>query len=273
MTKAFVDTTVLTDALLKTGEANKIALNAIKSFDITELPVYAIKEFKAGPLQKYVWLHNKCFTLGSFDKVLEAIQKMWARPRYMSTAMESLSGAMHSIGRQTLEDLSKKYGKQADINIMQCDEIRLQLKVVIMRSWKKRRKLTTDIVNPLPCYKEVQPYEKRGLIELSPTKCDPKGECYLAHLLKGTPDDLEKLRDSIKDSIKPENVRRSKVLRNLYRTPKKPMDETDCKNLGDAVFVFFAPQNSMILTTNISDFEPMAKSLGKSTINPKDIPL
>jgi len=49
--RAFVDTTVLTDALLKVGEPRDRAKAAIARFVESLLPVYAIKEFQAGPLE------------------------------------------------------------------------------------------------------------------------------------------------------------------------------------------------------------------------------
>ena len=39
MNKAFVDTTILTDVLLKTGEVREDAEMALKKFAITQLPV------------------------------------------------------------------------------------------------------------------------------------------------------------------------------------------------------------------------------------------
>ena len=59
MSKAFVDTTILTDSLLKDGAVAKTPKKGLKQFEITELPVYAIKEFKSGPLKNFKWFHNK----------------------------------------------------------------------------------------------------------------------------------------------------------------------------------------------------------------------
>ena len=68
MSEAFVETTVLTNALLKPGPTANAAKSAIRSFQTSLLPVYAIKEFKAGPLSHYVWLHGKLFTTNSWEK-------------------------------------------------------------------------------------------------------------------------------------------------------------------------------------------------------------
>ncbi len=54
--KAFVDTTILTNRLIKFREEKKEAKDALAKYEITELPVYAIKEFKAGPLDYVKYL-------------------------------------------------------------------------------------------------------------------------------------------------------------------------------------------------------------------------
>src|SRR5208337_350174 len=95
MSKAFIDTTVLTDALIKTGEVRKSAIEAIRKFSVTELPVFAIKEFKAGPLKNFAWMHNKLVTVASFERALDALHRMSRTPRRYttSTAIEALREA------------------------------------------------------------------------------------------------------------------------------------------------------------------------------------
>ena len=273
MNKAFIDSTILTDALIKSGEAKKLALGALNKFDITELPVFAIKEFKAGPFKNFVWMHNKLVTVGSYKGALLALQRMSRTPKHYttSTAIEALSEAAGSIGRQTPDSFIKKYGESASMDKILCDEFRLTLKTIIMKGWKKRRKITTEITSPLPCYREVPPYENRGLIEIEPRKCNPPGECSLAPLLRGKLEEMKKMREAIKDSDKLENKRRSKTLRQLYRKPKEPIEEKDCLNLGDAIYVLICPHDSIIITTNIADYKPLADALGKVVKSPQEI--
>lgn len=270
MRKAFVDTTILTDAILKSGEVKKLAIDALKQFDETELPVFAIKEFKAGPLKNFVWMHNKLVTVGSYAKALGALHSMSRTPRRYttSTALEALRDAAGSISKETLGDLVTKYGERASHDKVLCDEFRLAIKVAIIKAWKRRRKVTTRVVLPLPCYREIAPYENRGLIELNPQKCDPPSECSLASLLRQNLSELEKMRDAIKDSGKEENKRRAKVLHEICRKPRAPIQEKDCQTLGDAIFVLFSPIDSIILTTNTSDIKPLAEALGKVTESP-----
>lgn len=273
MNKAYIDSTILTDVLINAGEAKKAALDALNKFEKSELPVFAIKEFKAGPLKNFVWMHNKLVSVGSYELALEALQRMSRTPkRYTtSTAIEALRQAAHSIGRNTSRDLVDKYGKSASVDKILCDEFRLAIKTAIVKSWKRRRSVTTDVVLPLPCYQEVPPYEKRGLVEIHPMKCDPPYECSLAPLLRSKLDELCKLKDAIKGSDKEENKRRFKTLRELCRKPKSTIQEKDCLNLGDAIYVLFSPKDSIILTTNVADFKPLADAIGKIVKNPQNL--
>lgn len=273
MNKALVDTTVLTDILLNSGEAKASALKALNCYSETFLPVYAIKEFKAGPLKNFAWMHNKLVITRSYEKSIDALQRMSRTPRRYttSTALQALREASGSIGKQTPIDLIKKYGETASIDKILCDEFRLALKFAILSAWKKRRKIATDVTNPLPCYREVAPYEKRGLIELEPKRCISKNECSMSKPLKSRPEELRKMRDAIIDSDKTENKRRAKILRQLYRKPSAPLQDKECRNLGDAIFVFLAPPDAVILTTNIRDHRPLAEAIGKIAISPQEV--
>lgn len=270
MHKAFIDTTILTNILLKSGELRNSSVEALKRYDKTLLPVYAIKEFKAGPLANYAYIHNKLVTEKSYAATLSALQRLSLTPqRYKTaTALEALAEASKSSKKYISPELLEKYAMNPDHLMFEAS--RLAIKVLIFKSWKRRRSVTTDIVCPLPCYKEVPPSEnKHGLIDMNPKKCQDGFKCSLDHDLKAKRDDLQKLKDSIDvKSDRIEDKRRSKVLKELIRKPKTPLGNNDCRALGDAIFAFFAPVDAVILTTNIKDHEPLARSLGKSVISP-----
>jgi hypothetical protein len=46
------------------------------------------------------------------------------------------------------------------------------------------------------------------------------------------------------------------------------MDRDICRSLGDAIFAFFAPDDCIIVTTNLKDHEPLARALNKSATRP-----
>ena len=271
--KALVDTTILTNILLKSGDIRKKSQLALKKFKQSLLPVYTIKEFKAGPLHNYIYFHNKLITTGSLSKTIAAIQRLSLTPqRYKTaTALEALTEASKSISRYTPQDLLKKYPNDRLENIL-FDETRISIKVIIMMAWKKRRKVTTEIVNPLLCYKEEAPFEKRGLIVDTPLRCESNTKCSVQVMLKDKLEDVKKLWDSIDaSSIRREDQNRRKVLKSIFRTPKRNISDNDCRHLGDAVFALLAPKDSVVLTTNIRDHKILAQALDKKAETPEDL--
>jgi hypothetical protein len=271
VTKTYVETTVLTDALLKPGPRATAARSAINSFDESQLPVYSIKEMKAGPLHHYVWLHGKLATTGSWVQTLGQLRRMAMTPKryWVSTAVEALEAGAHMGRKVTLRDLVKKYGGAATDDAVRCDRYRLSLRYIIMSAWRRRRSLTSLVVDELGCYAEANVTEERGLIELGETKCDPKNECSLAADLRKNPEILKTLKNAVEaQPAKPENARRAKVLKELVRLPKEKLTAQQCCHLGDAVFAFFCPLDAVILTTNAKDIGPLAAVLGKKVQGP-----
>lgn len=269
--KAYIDTTILTDALIKSGAQRDQALNAISRYAVSELPQYAIKEFKDGPLSYYVWMHNKLETTGSFTAALGSLQKMSMSPRkhLPATAIQALQTAADSLSRYTSQQMVDKYGPTASPDQVQCDEYRLAIKTAIFLGWQQRHSVTTNVVCPLSCYNETDPYEKRGMIMLENRKCKVDRECCLAPDLKAAPDDLMKLhKATLSQPSREELRRRAKALRQLFRKPKDPLDEKSCRALGDAIFAFFAPDDAVIVTTNDRDHAPLAAALGKRVDKP-----
>lgn len=270
--KAFVDTTILTDILLKPSEKGKIAKESLAKFKETLLPVYAIKEFKAGPLSNFAWMHNKFAITDSFTDSLTALHGMSRSPkRYTtSTAIEALKEAAAATlkGGATNQRLVDKYGAKASPDTTLCAMFRLSIKTSILKSWRRRRSTTTKTVEPLSCYEEKEPFEHKGLMEVSPTKCKPEKECCLAPELRKKNAELKILVETIKNLPgKTENDRRHKVLHEISRKPTNPVTEAYCRGLGDAYFALFCPEDAVILSTNIKDHKPLAEALGKEAVD------
>jgi hypothetical protein len=271
MAKAFVDTTILADALLKKGDSGVAARRALQRYDKTELPVYAIKELKAGTMRNMAWFHDKLVSTGSFIKALDALHKMSLSPRRYttSTAIEALREAAQAVGKLTTQQMVELYGPTATQDAVQCDRYRLAIKTNIIIAWKRRRRIVSEVVHALPCYQEVEPYEERGLLIVEPTKCDATAACALARALKADQNALVRLKAAVDaQPSKPENQRRSQALRALIRTPKRDFPHKMCRALGDAAFAFLAPPDSTILTTNTRDLRPLAQALGKTVDQP-----
>ena len=89
----------------------------------------------------------------------------------------------------------------------------------------------------------------------------------MAPALKAKNTDLIKLREAVlKQPSKAENTHRARALKELIRN--RPLTDSLCRWLGDAVFVFFAPTDSVVLTTNVKDHQPLAQALGKGVEAP-----
>jgi hypothetical protein len=166
--------------------------------------------------------------------------------------------------------LEKKYGERAKVDRTLADSYRLSLKVQILSGWRKRGEVADLVVQPLSCYSEIDPIESKEIIVPGRMDCLADPECCLAKALRLKKDDLTKMKravDALK-STRSEDVNRSQVLGTLVRKPKYLLVHKDCRRLGDAVFAFFCPDDSVILTTNVRDHTLLAGALGKSAETP-----
>lgn len=224
--------------------------------------MYAIKEWKAGPLSTFAYLHDKLVTTRSLHRTIDALSVL--RGYRLSTSVEALAAAeAPKPGPRPIVAGSTEDQRSAD-------RVRLALRSLILRSWRGRRKVTTDVVQDLSCYTETEPQIGRdGLFDLAPVKCEPENECALATALKSRPDLLEALRRATpENSMRSEDRKRRKALKLLIHRPKDALDRDSCRALGDAVFSFFCPDDAVILTTNIKDHGPLAQSIGKTATTP-----
>lgn len=266
MSDAYVETTVLTDILLKPKTAKQErARTALTRYENTLLPVYSIKEWKAGPLGHFGYIHNKLVQTRSLADTLKAVSAL-ARGSYrQATSNEALAAAGELSKTQP-----RLYLGLGNSDRENADSYRLALESLILRSWRKRRKVTSQVVDALACYVEVAPrIGKDGLLDLKPQQCDGDQECSLAAGLKSEPRLLEALRNSIpENSGRAEHQKRRRALKQLIKHPNERVDRDVCRDLGDAIFAFFCPRGAVVLTTNLRDHAPLAQSIGKKAEKP-----
>lgn len=258
---AFVDTTMLVESLLKTAERRKNAKGKIRSYKKSLLPHYAIKEFKGGALRHYIWFHNKLSETGSFTRTIHAIQRNFMKPYLMGTALEALqAGTELLVG----SELSHAHTK-AQTDSAMADSLRLSTRRLIETGWRNRRKITSDMFDPLPCFAETAPTynEHTRLIEDSRRSCDLDEKCCLAGAIRAVPGQLQALLLAMEGQASRESNRRRAALHLLKNTPKRDFDNTNCLALGDAYFALRCPPGYNILTTNVKDHRPLAEALGK----------
>jgi hypothetical protein len=270
---AFVDTTVLANHLLKDGAIAKASRDALRSFPETLLPVYALKELRAGPLSYFVWIHNRLAS-GTLAAAIGAIARVSGRaPGRAATGAEALEIAARSAEASvpTNKALAAQHGLSADPHESIKAEWVLHLRRIILRAWKRRRQQTTKVVAPLACFTEHDPrLTADGLIDFYPIDgCGSSPTCTVAMLMARERQLVRLLRDAIPvSSTRDQDVKRRKALKHLIKRGESSFTGVQCRQLGDAVIAFLAPKGSVILTTNVSDLAPLATALSKSAQAP-----
>lgn len=265
MSRAFLETTVLTDYLLKKDGSELAAKAELALHSSISVPQFAWKEFKRGPLKNFVWFHNKLADTQSFLQTLAALQRMSRSPRrYLTaTAIQAIHTAFTQLfDGSTLQALGAQYGQAADPDKLQADMLRLELKRVVLKAWKRRKKLFGGPAQPLSCYPDVEIADLNDRLELDPLDCGKHSDCCLKSQLAKRGSDLEAIRKSLPRDDRKETAERHKVLRRIEKHQSRIMSPADCQRFGDAYFVLFCPAGATIITTNVRDIQPMADAIG-----------
>lgn len=271
--KAYLETTILADSLIKIGPDAEEAKAAVRQYSISLLPVYAIKEFKAGALGYVSYLHSKLLESKSYAATLSALARVVQQPYRVATCLRLL-GDLHSkiVSSPQKATLKAKYGSLAEADKIIFDSLVLETKMLVMKAWLRCDSIATEIVDDLSCYKRIAPkIRKNGRYNLDPTTCKTN-DCCMAKNLKARKIELTRLVSVIKRlPPKRENGPRQAVLHNLAVRGNYKLKNKDCMSLGDAVFALYCPADADILTTNLSDLRPLAEALGKSAVSPKEL--
>jgi len=264
VTSGVVDTTLIADATLKPDKAQ--STKAFLAKYRTHLPEYALREFCAGPLGYYKWLHNKFVETRSFSRTLAALGKLArAQPNRVATSLEAVARSTSKLSKDfaslpkldngvSLDEFQAEYHRQAASNLVQL-------------AWRKRRRLTDSVSHELDCFIDRGPKLERSLLTID-SRCDRKAKCAAAEQLVARRDRLEKVLAANKSITpqRPEHQRRHKALRALVRGSQ--WDNQLCRSLGDAVFSVLAEPATVVLTTNRRDHEPLAAALGLTVDEP-----
>lgn len=269
--RAFVETTILANLLLKSDETRTSAANLIRQFDEVIVPQFAWKELKRGALTYFVWAHNRltdCKTFSGFMGILSKLSRTPQRYR-TSTTLEALESAIEKVFAVSPTSFAESYGEAASVDSISKDIIRICLKETIVSAWDQRNNLFGGPRHRLECYPDAELKERRnGHLACQPRDC-PKGtDCCLRVQTRPKEKQIAALKDAIGESERREDSRRRSVLRQLEKHPNLSMTEIQCWWLGDAYFVLFCPEGATILTTNVRDLEPLAAAVGIAVASP-----
>jgi hypothetical protein len=266
--KCFVDTTVLTDALLGNKATREIAKQALNRFTGKLVPEYAHKEFKGGPLKNFFWLYTKFATTKSFLASMNGIQRLSRTPQSYktSTGIQAYIVAAEKLIGLPAVGFGNISAKEVDKRMARMYE--LELKRIIISSWNNRNKIG-QLFEPLDCYPAMQIDAVAEPFTIKPDNC-PKGKecCLKKHLVTRGPE-LQALRDALNAApSKRENAKRNNALKQLQKKPNEFFGRELCRDLGDAYFVLNCPSSCSILTTNRNDFPTLAAAVGKTVSYP-----
>lgn len=275
MSKAFVDTTVLCDAigLSSSTKAQSTALTALAQYKQTQTPIYGLKELRSGPLASWILTYNVLVSSKTIEEAADRLNRQSSyRPRQASVVSRALISGLVAVVE------TMKSGGKTDVNFDEKAELENHLLRRILTSWSKRRSVVSQVVQPLVCFidDELELVNKQIRFAGTGAGCVTDASCGAAIELKKHPSEIEKLLVALRPpkkkgqefSEKRETSRRRGALKEvLARSPDK-FPRKDCRALGDAYFSIMAPTDCEILTTNLSDFKPMAEALGKKLKSP-----
>lgn len=273
--RAYVDTTIVTDALLKWQTVQAEAIAALKRFDETLLPEYAIREFQAGPLQNYVYTHNCFVGASSLDEVRDKVDALAPTPQRnkFRTAVAALQGTRIAAVREYERIIGTRQLNWHDGERFRLNFIRSHIANKIFDAVRDLQTVCTRRTDTLSCLEPVQLEEDCGKLRASGGRmdCAKKATCGLTTLLRGQEKALRKvLAATVQqnlDAPKPELQRRIAAISSILEG--SGVERARCRGLGDAVFAVLAPEGTTILTTNVNDHRPLAECLGKSVTGTK----
>lgn len=269
MRTAILDTTILTDLLLKHATRGQVIRECLSGFDEVLIPGYAVKELVAGPLTYFTWLHNRVATTQSLQEVFDWIHRVSRTPRRYatSTVIEALREAASHAEEIPTAGLVGRYGNAASLDLVVRDQLRLSLRGTIRGAWARLRGYAKSIVDAPSCYRAGELTEEGDLLMIDGTRCAGDG-CRLWPIVEPRAS-LADLRAAVTGTqTSRERERRLTVLKRLETDPQTPVDEQECRALGDVMIALSGPAEAAVVTSNERDFVPLCRALDKELVNP-----
>ncbi|MDX8464212.1 hypothetical protein RFM26_00700 [Mesorhizobium sp. VK23B] len=260
--KAVLDTSVFADLSLKSDDKNAAAKRAIAKYTDILLFEYMLKEFKQGPLTNFVWLYEKFRETQSHLQTLDKLHRMSRTPRNYrtSTAIEAYKEAYKLLDRVGMGPILAASAQGDSQDKALADFLGVEIKRIALNAWNKRGSVGT-VTNHLPCYELKDIPAQNGSIDLRPTACSRGARCCVHLEMTANKVRLRQIQEGLKSAPeKRETSKRRVVVKKMINRPNDPLDKEECRQIGDAYFVFAAPAGSAVLTTNVKDMEPLGRA-------------
>lgn len=265
---SFVDTTVVVEA----GENSEDWLGHFKPHleaePPAEIPHYAFRELSAGLLQTLATAHNRLVQTAS---PAEAMQQVLRLPQVVGRTRE---GQLKALVTALAEALGLPGNAKEPMYTSARRQMCQSLSIIVAKLWRNARNQScTRHVQPLGCFGSGE-LTLDGKLIAGPQgrwECDKNSRCAAAEYLHEKPGEMAKIVQFLQAAgdAKRETVQRRKALKDLTENGPIKFNKRGCRALGDAYFAIMCPPGSVVVTTNLVDHEPLAKSVGKTAINPK----
>jgi hypothetical protein len=268
---ALVETTILTDFLLKRDGSQLAAKHLMDKYSEVLIPHFSWKEMKRGPLAAFVWFHNKLSQTGDFSVTLIALQKISRTPKkyFTATSIQAIHSAFVNLfGQSNL--VKGGHGLSGEeLNKLISRSLRVETRRIVESAWRKRDELGGGIHHRLICYPDAELRFSKELLDIDPRDCKKGVKCCLHAEILLNDSRVDTIRNAIdRNDNRKELVDRRQTLRAATKHRSSPLNKDDCRKIGDAYFVIFCPPGYDIITTNSRDIEPMARSVGIDVVNP-----
>ncbi|MER9074608.1 hypothetical protein NKH80_17615 [Mesorhizobium sp. M0904] len=271
---AVLDTSVFADLSLKSDDKNAAAKRAVAKYTDILLFEYMLKEFKQGPLTNFAWLYEKFRETQSHLETLDKLHRMSRTPRTYrtSTALEAYKEAYKLLDKVGMKVIlaSSSNGDSEDKAL--ADFLGVEVKRIALNAWNKRGNFGT-VTNQLPCYELKDIPAQNGSIDLRPTACSRGANCCVQLEMTGNKSRLKNIQKGLKSAPeKNETTKRRAVVRKMVNHPNDALTKDECRRIGDAYFVFAAPEGSAVLTTNTKDMVPLGQACSVKIESPCERP-
>ena len=271
MTGCFLDTTIVVDVAGKlTGSPKSKAEKHIDTNKPAATPYYALRELLTGYLRTVCETHNVILASTDPGEALIAILKRSpAEGRKKIGKIQELAHALQNA-------YTTNAGAPRD------EVMREMLGSIALRAsqlWLRSHKMSgVNLVQPLGCFNSGDlTYGSNGELRGpgDSFNCIVSERCAAAAYLYDEKITLEKMIQALHpDNLNPiaaqkqENAQRRKALKELQAKGPKNFSKTQCRALGDAYFAAMCPPGSEVITTNVTDFEPLCQALAKVCKSP-----
>ncbi len=270
MSGSFLDTTIVINIASKVEPGKTKGEGYIKANQPAEAPYYALRELLAGYIQNLCNVHNIVLASENIAEAVLALSKISSLAgRKKDTQIQSFSAELIEVFREN------PTGSRNDVK----REMLQGLMLKTVGCWRRANAImSVNNVQPLSCFTQGKiDIDSAGALRgpNNSFNCIKSERCAAAAYLYDNQNDLQKLIDALHPNNLPpsvanknENQQRRKALMELKTKGPKEFSKGRCRALGDAYFAAMCPSDSVVVTSNIKDFEPLCLALSKEVVEP-----